>query len=257
MNQTTTNRRAALALALALCAACYRGPERPPNPAADGFNAAGSDERAVKIADQVMLALGGRNAWDATRLIGWTFRGQRKLLWDKHTHEARIEYLELEPRLTVAIDLESRAGRAWRAGTPVPDGPELAQLLKAAYGHWVNDSYWLAMPYKLKDSGVTLRHTGTQQVAPKHLADVLELTFESVGLTPSNRYEVLISQRLKLPISWSFYPARNAARPQFTLPWLDWEWYGGIQLSGNRRDVQLTELYVLTEQPAGMMTSPG
>ena len=45
------------------------------NPPAKGFNAAGSDAKAVAIADQVMEAMGGRKAWDATRYITWNFLG--------------------------------------------------------------------------------------------------------------------------------------------------------------------------------------
>lgn len=257
--EPAARRRAACALPLALLllGACYRGPEPPPNPAAEGFDAAGSDASAVRIADDVMLALGGRDAWDATHVIGWTFRGERRLLWDKHAQRARIDYLKLDPPVRVALDLESRAGRAWRAGQPVTDPAELKRLCEQAYAHWVNDSYWLVMPYKLKDSGVTLRHAGERQVAPGHMADVLELTFGGVGLTPDNRYEVLVSRRYKLPVGWSYFPTRDAPAPQFSLPWLDWEWYGGIQLSGNRRDVQLTEIHVRTEPPPDLMTAPG
>ena len=54
------------------------------NPPADGFNSAQSDIEAVEIADQVMMAMGGRAAWDATRYLAWDFFGARKLIWDKH-----------------------------------------------------------------------------------------------------------------------------------------------------------------------------
>ncbi len=45
------------------------------NPAADGFDMAGSDPKAVEIADQVMQAMGGRKAWDNTHYISWNFFG--------------------------------------------------------------------------------------------------------------------------------------------------------------------------------------
>lgn len=62
-----------------------------PNPPAQGFNAAASDARAINIADSVMLAMGGRRAWDNTRLLQWEFFGRRTLLWDKSTGDVRIE----------------------------------------------------------------------------------------------------------------------------------------------------------------------
>ena len=61
------------------------------NPAAPGFNAAGSDSVAIQIADQVMYAQGGRKAWDKSRYFYWNFFGRRSLLWDKNGGKVRIE----------------------------------------------------------------------------------------------------------------------------------------------------------------------
>ena len=61
------------------------------NPPAEGFNSAGSDAKAIEIADKVMLAMGGRKAWDDTRVIGWNFMGRRYLIWDKQTGDVRID----------------------------------------------------------------------------------------------------------------------------------------------------------------------
>ncbi len=36
------------------------------NPPAPGFDEAGSDRRAIELADRVMARLGGRSAWDGT-----------------------------------------------------------------------------------------------------------------------------------------------------------------------------------------------
>src|SRR2546421_138000 len=55
------------------------------NPPAPGFDRAGSDPRAVAIADRTMRAMGGRRAWDQTRYISWRFFGKRLHVWDKWT----------------------------------------------------------------------------------------------------------------------------------------------------------------------------
>lgn len=62
-----------------------------PNPPAEGFNEANSDPYAITLADEVMEAMGGRKAWDNTRIIQWTFFGSRTLTWDKWEKRARIE----------------------------------------------------------------------------------------------------------------------------------------------------------------------
>ena len=53
------------------------------NPAAEGFDEAGSDPEAIAIADSVMVHHGGRKAYDDARYISWNFFGARSLVWDK------------------------------------------------------------------------------------------------------------------------------------------------------------------------------
>ncbi|WP_133273578.1 hypothetical protein [Hymenobacter radiodurans] len=44
-------------------------------PAAEGFDQAGSDPKAIAIADKVMNAMGGYDAWRNTRYLAWSFFG--------------------------------------------------------------------------------------------------------------------------------------------------------------------------------------
>ena len=53
------------------------------------------------------------------------------------------------------MDINTRDGRAWLKGKELA-GDEAKKHLEQAYAAWVNDTYWLLMPYKLKDPGVTL-----------------------------------------------------------------------------------------------------
>ena len=130
--------------------------EAPPNPPLPGFDLIGSDREAMDIADGVMERLGGRANWDATRYITWGFFGKRRHVWDKWTGNLRFENRDL----VVLMNIHSRQGRAWEDGEEIVDPDSLAAKLKAGYRAWVNDSYWVAMPYKLKDSGVTLKYKG-------------------------------------------------------------------------------------------------
>ena len=252
MSKLTAPLLAALC-ALAL-AACYRGPAPDENPPAPGFDLAGSDPAAVRVADRTMQAMGGRKRWDDTRVIGWNFFGRRRLMWDRHAGVVRIEYLD-QPGLEVAVELATRSGHAWRERVAIEDPAELQPLLEAAYRHWINDSYWLVMPYKLKDSGVTLKYLGSVQQGVRNF-DRLGLTFSGVGVTPQNRYEVLVSQDRGLVEGWSYFENAADATPRFTSLWGDWRFYGGIQLSGDRGENKLTEIRVLTEPPAGLLDRP-
>jgi len=110
------------------------------------------------------------------------------------------------------------------------------------------------MPYKLLDPGVNLKYIGEDSTQDGQMADVLELTFENVGLTPNNRYGVYIDKETGLVCQWAYYRDREDAEPRFTLPWTDWKEYSGIMLStgrgGGRQAV--TGLEVPDELPEGL-----
>ena len=126
------------------------------NPPAEGFNLEGSDMLAMLLADKCMQAMGGREAWDRTRYLSWNFFGRRDHLWDKSTGDVRIE--DPSNNITILMNINSMEGSVYKNGEVVTDSAD--HFLKRGYGWWVNDSYWLVMPYKFKESGVTLKYFG-------------------------------------------------------------------------------------------------
>ena len=222
-------------------------PEEDVNLPAEGFNHEASDPEAIIIADKVMTAMGGRKAWDETRYITWTFFGKRKLLWDKYTGDVRIEYLDRDEKLLVNIN--SLEGKAAVGGKEIVEKDSLAGYLKKAKSIWINDSYWLVMPYKLKDSGVSLYYLGNDTTELGMESFVLQLAFENVGDTPNNIYNVWVDTESNLVTQWAFFEKSEQPNPSFITPWDDYRQYGNIQLSGGRGKGQLTEIKVLDEVP--------
>lgn len=229
-----------------------------PNPPATGFDLEGSDRQAIEIADRVMVALGGRQAWDETRYVTWNFFGRRRHLWDKQTGDLRIEGVdrETERPYLILMNLQNKQGRAWKDGSLVTDPEELAAMLDNGESAWINDSYWMFMPYKLKDSGVTLKYVGGRQMQDGRPAEVLELTFEAVGRTPQNKYHVYVAEDTGLVEQWDFYAEADDDEPRFSSPWHNWRRYGQILLSDNRGDSSHTDIAVLETLPPTVLTSP-
>ncbi len=230
------------------------GESKPLNPAAEGFDLEGSDSMAIVIADEVMNAMGGRTAWDQTRYISWTFLSGRKLLWDKQDHRVRIEIPSQE--VILLANLKTGDGRAMSEGEEIIEADSLASLMEYANSIWINDAYWLVMPYKLKDSGVTLTYAGKDTTEAGDKADVLKLTFEEVGDTPNNMYKIWIGEETHLMEQWAFYPNATDLEPGFITPWQNYQPYGRILLSGDRgtrtRDgkeypLSLTDIAVMEE----------
>ena len=224
------------------------------NPPAEGFNLEASDARAIALADQVMLAMGGRKAWDNTRYIKWIFFGARRHLWDKNTGWARIEDQRSDLKILVNVNADPLVGKVYKDGAEKTDSLDF--YLDRGKRMWINDSYWLVMPYKLKDSGVTLTYEGADTTQNGEQAEVIRLTFDQVGVTPQNAYKVWITPQDSLVKQWAYYANASDSAAGFTRKWGDYKRKGDILLSGERGgDRWLTEIEVLREVPEGVFES--
>ncbi|HFA47610.1 MAG TPA: hypothetical protein ENJ95_01175 [Bacteroidetes bacterium] len=218
------------------------------NPPAPGFNAEGSDAKAIAIADEVMAAMGGRQAWDESRYFSWNFFGRRRLVWDKKTGDVRIE--SFADSITYLLNVNTLKGKVKVKDAEITDPEVLKTLLKKGKSIWINDSYWLVMPFKLKDSGVTLVYKGEEKTEDGQPADVLQLTFQNVGDTPDNKYEVFVDKKSRLVTQWSYFKDARQEIPNFTVPWKGYRQYGKILLSGDRGKRKLTDISVDEQVPA-------
>jgi len=203
------------------------------NPAAAGFDLAGSDPAAVELADSIMHAMGGRENWDKTRFISWNFFGRRDLTWDKQEGRVRIES---QPDSTIyLVNVNTGVGRVRIKGTEITEPDSLKKLLDKAKSIWINDSYWLVMPFKIKDSGVTIKYMGEDTLVGQRF-NSLVLTFNEVGVTPQNKYKLYIDKKEKLVRHWAYYSNASQDTASFIRPWDNYQKYGNILLSGDRTD---------------------
>jgi len=210
-----------------------------------------SDDRATALAEATLEAMGGAQQWDQTRYIVWENFGQ-KHWWDKWTGDFRWER---EGDVAI-VNLHSMNGRYWADGSEITDQGELESRLMRVYSRWVNNSYWLLMPYKLLDPGVDLAYMGEDSTMTGQFADVLELTFDDVGLTPYNKYRVYIDKESGYVCQWTHWRSARDEEPRFTLPWTDWSEYNGIMLStgrGGNSDIETVE--VPETLPTGIFSS--
>ena len=206
----------------------------------DTVHAAESDPRAVEIASSVLERMGGEDGWNATRFFRWKFFGGRLHYWDKQTGDVRMEIPERRddegeqerPELLVLMNIDDKQGRVWADGELVEDAAKLEEYLDLGHQIWINDSYWMFMPFKLLDPGVTLRYSGERALEDGRAADVLDLTFASdAGYTPQNRYEVFVARDTGLVEQWAFFAEAADGEPRFTMPWSGWQRFGRIRLA--------------------------
>ncbi len=219
--------------------------------------AAQSDERAIEIAERTMETMGGEEAWNNTRYISWKFFGRNLHVWDKWTGRHRIERQSRDgDAMVMLINTNDWNGRVWRNGEEVTDPDDLAAQLNGAMRSWINDGYWIFMPYKLRDPGVTLRYVGEKAMEDGRMANVVELTFEEVGVTPNNKYEVFVANDTGLVEQWSHWTNRDDPEPRFTNEWSGWQQFGNIMLSTNRGRDADWEIQVFDDLPDSVFTDP-
>lgn len=220
----------------ALLVRCGQEADRPygSNPPAPGFDLANSDPAAIELADSVMEAMGGRKNWDAARFISWNFFGRRNLVWDKRDGRVRIE--SFSDSTTYLVNVNDLTGRVSIRGQELTEPDSLKKMLSKAKSIWINDSYWLLMPFKLKDTGVTLRYLGEDTTQQGVLCNVLELTFEGVGDTPENKYRVYVDLKDNLVKQWAYYKDAVQDSASQVWPWDNYKKYDGLLLSADRSD---------------------
>ncbi|WP_372757430.1 hypothetical protein [Mariniflexile sp.] len=185
------------------------------------------------IIQQTFEAMGGIENWNNTHFVQWDF-GKRTLYWDKWTGDVRIE--NPDEKLVLVVNINSGQGKASQDGTLITDSEALSKVLDKGKKWWINDSYWLTMPWKLKDEGVQIKYLQTEQLSNGNLADVLEMTFKNVGVTPENKYHIYIDQKDHLVKQWAFFGNYKDEKPRFVKAWDNYQKAGTILLSFNRSE---------------------
>lgn len=212
-----------------------------------------AEPKAAAIADEVMEAMGGKKVWDKTRHLHWNFFGARSLTWDKWTGNVRIDVPKEET--VYLLNINDMQGKVLVKEKEITEAAELEEALQKAKSIWINDSYWLLMPFKLQDPGVTLTYEGKKATENGNMADVLGLSFENVGLTPQNKYLIFVDEKSRLVSQWSFYRNAKDEKPGFTLPWAEYKAYDKLLLSGERGERDLTDIKVFKKLPNSVYTS--
>jgi hypothetical protein len=199
-----------------------------------------SDPKAVAVADQALEAMGGKDAWNNTHFLRFDFAvevggktvASRAHTWDKWTGRYRFEAkTKTGDPYVVLMNINTKAGDAYLNGKKL-EGAEAKKYVDEAYGTWVNDTYWLIMPYKMKDPGVTLKLAGEAKEG-NATYDKVSLTFDSVGLTPKDHYTAYINRGTHMMDKWEFV-LQGEKPPAVPFVWKNWQRYGKVMLSNDK-----------------------
>jgi hypothetical protein len=202
------------------------------------------DPEVTRIHARMIRELAPNQGWERTRYLEFDWAvaradggppAIRAHRWDRWEGVARVENSLQDGRTVVAIfstdDPES--GSVWIDGEPVTDEEEAANRLRSAYSTHINDSYWLIMPYKWTDPGVTVRYLGDEVEEETGIRwERVELSFDEVGLTPQNVYRAWINDATGRMERWE-HLRTSEANPS-PMNWEEWVQPGPISLALNR-----------------------
>ena len=233
------SKKICLALAFILCISC---PKTETFKIAEpvGFDASKSDTKAIAVVDELWDAMGGRENWQKARYLGYRWVVARNDTdvadyrhdWDRLTNRYRVEGTNRDDQhMVVLFNTNTKEGDVYLDGSKVSVDSTRADMLKRAYGRFINDSYWLIMPYKLKDPGVILNYEGIKEIDGDKY-DVVKVTFENVGLTPKDTYWAYIDSETRLMHKWE-YVLQGREPPATVCWWKDWQTVGGIKDIGH------------------------
>lgn len=255
------------------------------------------DPDVARVHRMMMDAIAPGDAWEDARYIRFDWvvdRGsgepaRRFHRWDRWEGDYRLEW-PVEGGTAVALfDVDEPAsGRVWVDGSPI-EGARADSMLERAHGAFINDTYWLLMPYKWTDPGVHTEYEGLRGDpvgaeraggapaggAPASGADgddpdggdpdggpweVVRLSFDSVGLTPQNEYLAFVNPETGIMERWHHFP-RAGADPLIA-DWAGWERVGPIHLAprrpivGSPAEIRFENLEVSREVPEGAFNPP-
>jgi len=224
------------------------------NPPAVGFDSIGSDKKAMEIADKVMQKMGGRKAWDNTKILKWNFFGRRTLWWNKWNGDVKIKMGERDSNILL-VNINTLKGKIKLDGVEITQPDSIKKYTAIAKSIWINDSYWLFMPFKLKDSKTTLKYLGIDTTKEGVYSYKLSLTFNNIGDTPENKYYIDVDTAKLLVNQWSYFNQKQDTLPAFTTIWGNYKKYGTIFLSGDRGKSKITDIAVLDSLPINFFNS--
>ena len=148
---------------------------------------------AEALAQKMMLAV-NKPAWDTTKVLQWTFRGEHDYIWDKERNFVQVNWEDIK----VLLHTKTKTGKVWEGQTELT-GEDAAKLLEMAWSFFCNDSFWLNPVVKAFDPG-----TSRSIVTTNEGKEALMVSYSSGGVTPGDSYLWLLDET-GLPNAWKMW----------------------------------------------------
>lgn len=203
-----------------------------------------ADAASLACIKELTDAMGGQETWNKLPYFRFDFVvvkdgkevARFKHWWDKMHSRCRVEGPDEQGRVvTACFNLMTKKGKTFTDGIVDTDSTNIANIIENGYERWVNDTYWIIMPFKLHDNGVHVKHVRTEEGTNGATYDVLEVSFmPNVGLTPEDHYWLFVNTKTHLIDRWEMVLTGQKPPPSGST-WESWTSIGPLQLSLARR----------------------
>ncbi|WP_420577445.1 hypothetical protein [Ekhidna sp.] len=179
-------------------------------------------QEAEALATEMLNAL-NKPGYDSISLIRFTYPGGHNYEWDRENNKVRVRWDSKD----VYLDLNQS-----------PDDFNVTEY--QAYEYFLNDTFWLVAPFKVRDDGV-MRST----VDVKDGRGLL-VTYTSGGVTPGDSYLWIIGDD-GFPKAWKLYTS-NVPIGGLKVGWGGWVEKEGVWFSTFHPsaviDLEITDLEI-------------
>jgi hypothetical protein len=167
-------------------------------------------QNVQEIVEKIWTNMGGMQNYEAARQLSFTFisktgeqiKAKRKHLWDRNSGDYVLTVFDLDSSntYTVYFNVNTCLGETFKNGIAVSTDDN-KKFLESAYQAFINDTYWLLVPAKLRDPGVHIQfERKMSEVAGR---SVIHLSFDNVGLTPGDQYWLFVNDSGQIE-RWTF-----------------------------------------------------
>ena len=160
---------------------------------------------AEQLADEMLAAL-NKEAYDSMKYLDFTFREDNRYQWDRVNNQVVVKWKDQE----VFVDLNRSVDL-------------YSELEYEAYANFINGSFWLVAPFKIRDDGV-IRSTVEVEGGRGLLA-----TYSSGGVTPGDNFLWIIDEN-GFPKAWKLWTS-NVAIGGLEFSWTGWKTKEGAWFS--------------------------
>lgn len=162
-------------------------------------------QEAEALADEMLDAL-NKQGFDTLSFITFNYPRGHRYEWDREENTVRVQWEEND----VFLNLNQ--------------SPEEYSLLEyKAYEYFINDSFWLIAPFKVRDAGVVRSIVKTQE------GRGLLVTYTSGGVTPGDSYLWIIGDEGR-PYAWKLWTS-NVPIGGLRMTWGGWVEKNGVWFS--------------------------